>query len=147
MAHHSPFAFEEESIAYANDAYRFLNGTPGVPSLYAARSGYEIVNEIGVKAIRAKSVRQTERLIALADAAGVRVACPRAAAARGGTVTLDVPNGPEVTRALIARDVLVDYRPGAGIRVSPHFYTADEELDAFFGALDEASHVCKSVSA
>ena len=140
MAHRDPFAFEDSAIEYADDAYRFLNGTPNVPALYAARSGYEIVNEIGVPAIRAKSMRQTQRIIALADAAGVPVLAPRDAVLRGGTVTLQVPHGQAVTRVLAARDVLVDYRPGAGIRVSPHFYTSDEDLDAFFDELGRAVH-------
>lgn len=138
MAHRQPFAFEDGAITYADDAYRFLNGTPGVPSLYAARSGYEIVAEIGVPAIRAKSIRQTQRLIELADAAGVPIVCPRDPAIRGGTVTLDVPNGHAVVQILAERDVVVDHRPGAGIRVSPHFYTTDAELDAFFAALATA---------
>jgi kynureninase len=139
MAHQAPFAFEDEPIAYADDAFRFLNGTPNVPALYAARAGYEIVDEIGVDAIRAKSVRQTQRLIELADAARIGVAAPRNPADRGGTVTLEVPNGLSVTRLLASRDVLVDYRPGAGVRVSPHFYTTDEELDVFLQELTRAS--------
>ncbi len=138
MAHREPFAFEDRPIDYAEDAYRFLNGTPNVPALYAARSGYEIVNEIGVPAIRAKSMRQTQYLVSLADAAGIRIAGPREAAQRGGTVTLDVPSGHTVASALAARDVVVDYRPGAGIRVSPHFYTSDEELDTFVAELTRA---------
>jgi len=139
MAHREPFAFEELPIAYADDAYRFLNGTPGIPSLYAARSGYEIVGEIGVEAIRAKSVRQTDRLIELADDAGLRVLCPRDARERGGTVTFDIPNGHAVTNALSTRDILVDFRPGAGLRASPHFYTADEELEVFVNELRGAT--------
>ena len=138
MAHRQPFAFEDGAIAYADDAYRFLNGTPAVPALYAARSGYEIVAEIGVPAIRAKSIRQTQRLIELADAAGVPVACPRDPAVRGGTVTIEVTNGHAVVERLSREDVVVDYRPGAGIRVSPHFYTTDDELEAFFAALAAA---------
>jgi kynureninase len=138
MAHREPFAFEDRPIDYAEDAYRFLNGTPNVPALYAARSGYEIVNEIGVPAIRAKSMRQTQYLVSLADAAGIRIAGPRESAQRGGTVTLDVPSGHAVASALAARDVVVDYRPGAGIRVSPHFYTSDEELDTFMVELKRA---------
>ena len=67
MAHEQPFAFEGGPIRYADGAFRFLNGTPNIPALYAARSGYEIVNEIGVPAIREKSMRQTARLIELAD--------------------------------------------------------------------------------
>jgi kynureninase len=128
-AHRAPFAFEGGPMEYAADSFRFLNGTPNVPALYSARSGYEIVNEIGVAAIRAKSVRQTTRLIELADEAGLPVRTVRDAERRGGVVILDVPNGAEVTRELARREVLVDYRPRAGIRIAPHFYTADEELD------------------
>jgi kynureninase len=97
--------------------------------MYSARSGYEIVNEIGVPAIREKSLRQTARLMELADEAGIRVNTCRNADRRGGTVILDVPNGMEVTRELARREILVDYRPQAGIRVAPHFYTTDEEID------------------
>ena len=129
MAHEQPFAFEGGPIRYADDAFRFLNGTPNVPALYSARSGYEIINEIGVPAIREKSMRQTARLMELADEAGIRVNTCRDPERRGGVVTLDVPNGKEVTRELMRREVLVDYRPAAGIRVAPHFYTTDEEVD------------------
>lgn len=129
MAHRDPFAFESGPIRYADTAFRFLTGTPHIPALYAARPGYEIINEIGVEAIRAKSVRQTHRLIELADDAGFRVASPRDSASRGGTVVLDVPHGQAVTRELIRRNILVDYRPGAGIRLGPHFYTTDDELE------------------
>jgi kynureninase len=129
VAHRNPFAFDPDSIDFAPDAYRFLNGTPNIPGLYAARSGYEIIGEIGVENIRAKSVRQTSKLIDLAEAAGFTVNSPKNPAQRGGTVTLDVPNGYEVTQELLRRDFLVDYRPGAGIRVASHFYTKDEELD------------------
>ena len=128
-AHEQPFAFEGGAIRYTGDAYRFLNGTPNVPALYTARSGYEIVNEIGVAAIREKSLRQTARLMELAAAAGIRVNTCADPARRGGVVTLDVPDGYEVTKELGRRQILVDYRPQAGIRVAPHFYTADEELE------------------
>lgn len=129
VAHRNPFAFETGPIDFAPDAHRFLNGTPNIPGLYAARSGYEIISEVGVSNIRAKSLRQTSRLIALAEEAGFPVNSPKDPAERGGTVTLDVPNAHEVTQELLRRDFLLDYRPGAGIRIAPHFYTKDEELD------------------
>jgi kynureninase len=129
MAHENPFDFAEGPIDFAPDAFRFLNGTPAIPALYAARSGYEIVNEIGVEAIREKSIRQTERLIALADEAGLPVRTCRDPRQRGGVVILDVPNGKEVNRQLALRHVLADYRPKAGIRIAPHFYTMDSELE------------------
>jgi kynureninase len=129
MAHEEPFAFAGGPIQYTADAFRFLNGTPNVPAMYAARSGYEIVGEIGVPAIRAKSLRQTARLIELADEAGFRVNTCRNPELRGGVVVVDVPNGYAVTKELARREVLVDYRPQAGIRIAPHFYTTDEELE------------------
>jgi kynureninase len=129
MAHREPFAFEGGAIEYADDAFRFLNGTPNVPALYSARSGYEIINEIGVQAIRDKSVRQTTRLMELADEAGIPIRTCREPHLRGGVVILDVPNGKAVTKELALRGVLVDYRPRAGIRLAPHFYTTDDELD------------------
>jgi kynureninase len=129
VAHEEPFAFAAGPIRYSADAFRFLNGTPNVPGIYAARSGYEIINEIGVPAIREKSVRQTTRLIGLAEEAGFRVNTCRDPKLRGGVVVIDVPNGYEVTRELARREVLVDYRPQAGIRVAPHFYTTDEEIE------------------
>src|ERR671920_162137 len=129
MAHAAPFAFEDAPIQYAEGAARFLHGSPAVPALYAAESGYKIINEIGVERIRAKSVRQTQRLIELAEEAGLRVTSPRDPARRGGTITVDVPHAAAVTAELVRREIICDYRPGAGIRVSPHFYTKDEELE------------------
>jgi len=143
MAHQHPFAFDPGPIDFADDAYRFLQGTPNIPGLYAARSGYEIINEVGVENIRAKSVRQTSMLVALAEEAGFRVNSPKDPAQRGGTVTVDVPNGYEVTQELLRRDFLLDYRPGAGIRIAPHFYTKDEELTQVIGEIQE---ICRTGS-
>jgi len=128
MAHEHPFDFRGGPIDYARDATRFLHGTPAVPALYAARAGYAIVAAIGVEAIRRKSERQVQLILDLARARGL---IPRAAPTpreRGGMVILDVPHGEAVTRELLHREVLVDYRPGAGIRLSPHFYTTDDEV-------------------
>ncbi|MDQ3803372.1 MAG: aminotransferase class V-fold PLP-dependent enzyme [Acidobacteriota bacterium] len=129
MAHAAPFAFEEGPIRYAGGAARFLHGSPAIPALYAAQSGYEIINEVGVERIRAKSTRQTQRLIELAEEAGFRVTSPRDPGRRGGTITVAVEHAPAVTAELVRREIIVDYRPGAGVRISPHFYTKDEELE------------------
>ena len=128
MAHEHPFAFETE-LHYAPNITRFLHGSPAIPALYAAKSGYRIINEIGVAAIREKSVRQTEALIALAEEAGFRVTSPKDPAQRGGTITVWDDHAAAITKELIRREFIVDYRPGAGVRISPHFYTKDEELE------------------
>ncbi len=128
MAHARPFAFESGAIDYADDGTRFLHGTPGVPALYAAQAGYEIVERLGVDAIRRQSRRQTRLLMEEGRARGFTPRSPEADDERGGMVILDVPHGQAVTRELIRREILVDYRPGAGLRVSPHFYTSDDEI-------------------
>jgi kynureninase len=141
MAHKRPFEFESGPTELADDAFRFMNGTPAIPTLYAARSGYEIIGEIGVDAIRQKSLRQTRILMELADEAGFTVNTPRADNDRGGTVTVDVPNSEKVTQELLRRDILVDYRPNAGIRIAPHFYTEDAELSFVINQIVEISRV------
>jgi kynureninase len=136
MAHERPFTFEH-TLSRRDDAWRFLNGTPNVSALYAAGPGLEIIGRIGIDAIRDKSLRQTDRLLSLADAQRYRCTTPRDPARRGGTVAIDVEHGYEISRALKARGVLCDFRPGAGIRLSPHFYTRDDELDAAVAAIRE----------
>lgn len=127
QAHERPFGFEEE-MAYAHGAARFLTGTPNVPALYAATPGYDLIEEIGVERIRANSLRQTQLLIDLADAAGYEVRSPRDPSRRGGTVTVHVPEFAAVHRELTERQILCDFRPDAGIRLGPHYFTSDDEL-------------------
>ena len=137
MAHPRPFRFEISSMEYHADARKFLNGTPAIPALYAAAEGPRIIQEIGVERIRTKSVRQTSLLIQLAQQHGFTVRSPLDSAQRGGTVTVDVPHGYAVTQALIAQDILVDFREGAGIRIAPHFYNTDEEVERVIAAMRE----------
>jgi len=136
-AHQNPFNFEIGPIKYTDPPFRFMNGTPHIPSLEAARPGIKIIREVGVDNIRDKSKRQTTKLIALADRHGWRVNTPRDAEKRGGTVSVEMPDSYDVCRELLKRDILVDWRPQAGVRFSPHFYTKDEELDAAIAAVEE----------
>lgn len=128
QAHSRPFAFEE-TMEYTSGAFRWLNGTPVIPALYAAAEGPKILRRAGITAIREKSLRLTSRLIELADERGYTVNAPRDPAQRGGTIAMDVPHAYEVTQHLLSRNILVDYRVGAGIRIAPHFFTREEELD------------------
>lgn len=139
-AHEEPFAFEQGPQRYAHDIRRMLHGTPSVAAFLAATAGYEIVIEAGVEAIRAHSIRMTERLRERLLAAGFPVNSPVDPARRGSTLTVGLraeENGPAFVKAFEERGILVDHRPGAGIRVSPHFYTLEDELDEFSETLVE----------
>ena len=136
-AHAEPFAFRHGPIQYADAPERFQSGTPNVPALYVARAGYRLIDEIGVEAIRERSLRLTRRIMNAAQARGYRLNMPLDDRERGGTVVLDVPDGAAVAGELIQRDVIVDHRPGAGIRMAPHFYNTEDEIDRAMATLDE----------
>jgi kynureninase len=137
LAHQRPFDFEIGAMDPREDSYRFLNGTPHIPALYACQPGLEIIAKVGIDPIREKSVRQTQRLIDGALRRGWRVNTPRDASERGGTVSVDCPHAKEVKCELIERNIMVDYRPGAGVRLSPHFYNRDEEIDFALAQMEE----------
>ncbi|HXA18603.1 MAG TPA: aminotransferase class V-fold PLP-dependent enzyme [Thermoanaerobaculia bacterium] len=140
MAHATPFAFEPPPMRFRDDALRFALGTPPIPALYAAREGPKVIAEASggdMKTIREKSRRQTQRIIDLADARGFELRTPRDTNRRGGSVSVLMPHAKEVAYELNAEDIVCDFRPGAGVRFSPHFYTTDEELEIAFATVDE----------
>jgi kynureninase len=138
FGHEQPFAFTMPEQRYATGVWRYMAGTPAVAALYQARAGAEIIAEIGVEKIRQKSLRQTARVIEICDRAGYRLNTPRAAGHRGGTICFDFDDSEKVARTLNATGFLCDWRPRSGIRMSPHFYTSDEEVERFMA---EVAHL------
>jgi kynureninase len=136
QAHARPFGFEPE-LTYADGAARFLTGTPNVPALYAATAGYDVVEEVGVEAIRAHSLRQTDLLAGLLERAGFDVVSPRASERRGGTLVVRTPEFGAVHTELGERGIICDTRPDVGLRLGPHFFTTDEELVFAAGQIAE----------
>lgn len=144
-AHKQPFAFSPKGQDYRDDGQRFATGTPNVPALYAGKEGIATVAEVTVARIREKSMRQTKLLVEEAGRQGLAIRSPREGARRGGHVALDVPEGYAVCQALSAREIVVDFRPDAGLRVAPHFYNTDDEVVACVRAiraiLDAGEHL------
>jgi kynureninase len=134
FSHKRPFKFERE-MDESDTILRWMGGSPSVPALYAARSGYEIISKVGVDAIRAKSMRQTQLVVDLADEQKLRVNSPRDPERRAGFVVVDYPGAEEAHHKLIERGFNIDYRPGAGIRIAPHFYNTDEEITRCFAEI------------
>lgn len=136
-AHQHPFEFEVGPNKLRDDAYRFLNGTPHIPALYACQPGLEIIGQVGIEQIREKSKKQTQRLFDRAKALGWQVNSPESPETRGGTISVNCPHAKEVKSELLARNILVDYRPNAGVRISPHFYNLDDEIDFTLAQIGE----------
>ncbi len=99
-----------------------------MPALYAATAGYDVIEEVGVDAIRERSLMLTDRLIELADEAGFEVTSQRDRSRRGASVTVRVPGFEGVHRELAERQILCDFRPEVGLRLGPHFFNTEGEL-------------------
>jgi len=128
----APFAFTMPAQTYADNVWRYMGGTPAIAALYQARAGQTIVGEIGATRIREKSLWLTGKSIGWIDELGFTLNSPREPERRGGSVVFDFVGSADVCRELNRRKFFCDHRPGVGIRIAPHFYTKEEEIDLFF---------------
>jgi kynureninase len=141
VAHRDPFGFGTGPLEARDDAMKMMNGTPAIPAYYAALAGLEIIRKVGVQRIRDKSRRMTAHLLRRIEQLGLSAKVSSDPERIAGTVALEVPEGRHVARALKAGGFLVDYRVGAGIRISPHFYNTFEELDRI---VEEAARIVRT---
>lgn len=130
------FAFDGSRIDQPDTAQKFALGTPSAISIFLATAGLSIITEVGIERIRERSLELTGYTIDRADAAGLSIRTPREPASRGGLVAFDVPNSKHVLEELLMRNVIVDERHGA-LRVCPHFFSSEDDIDALFAALDD----------
>lgn len=137
FARAQPFAFDPRDSSHGEGSWRFLNGTTQVPALTAALPGLEILGQLDMRAVRAKSVRQTTYIIEQAQQRGWQVNSPLAPEHRAGHVSVAPPRSAQIATGLLERRVMIDHRPGVGIRLAPHFYTTDDEIDWAFAEMDE----------
>lgn len=131
-----PFSFDLEHLEYHPTARRFEHGTPPAPVFFLAQAGLDIINEVTPERIRARQGELTDHVIALADKAGLAVRTPRNRHSRGGVVNIGVgPEAGKICHALLDRNVCTDFR-GDGLRISPHFFNTEEDIDRCFAELD-----------
>ncbi len=127
------FDFDLESFEYRADARRFELGTPALPTIHTALGGQEIVDEVGLSGIVARNRALTEHLVACAGSAGFEVRVPPAER-RTAIVMIPHADPAGAVRHLARHDVIVDHRPGF-VRVSPHFYNTEAEIERCVEAL------------
>jgi kynureninase len=137
FATREPFSFDNRHLELHPTARRLESGTPPAPIAFLAQGGLDIITEVGPENIRPRIGELTDHVIAGADGAGLPVRTIRDRNGRGGLVNIGVGTDAEkVCHALLERDVCTDFR-GDGIRVSPHFFTLEPEIDRLFEALAE----------
>jgi kynureninase len=135
VAHKRPFDFDIDDTELRDDGPGMMNGTPAIPAYFAALPGLDIIRQVGLDRIRTVSMAMTRRLLDLVDEHGFTTIAPRDPRRLAGTVAVNVPDAKRVAAALNKRDFVVDYRPGVGVRMSPHFYNTLDEVDALMREL------------
>ena len=132
------FDFGRGDLRPRDDARRFETGTSALPQAWTAVGGLSTILEVGVDAIRARNLELTRGIIERAAELGLQLLSPEDDDRRGGLVRVRVPGGREgakaVLHALFERDVVLDQR-GDALRISPHFFNDERDLDNCFAAL------------
>lgn len=125
----------EAAFVPAPGARRFEQGSPSVEAVYAARAGVRFALDVGVAAIRARSLALSDALIAGADGLGIALGMPRAHAERAGVVCLDVRDPGRAASELRTLGIDVDTRPGTGLRLSCHPCNLHDDIDRVLAEL------------
>jgi len=130
------FQFNSGEFRYHGDARRFELGTPALATVHTSLGGQEIVDEVGMKAIRAQNVALTERLVARCGEAGFFLRVSGHPETRSAIVLVRHDDPGAAVAHLAGRAIIVDNRPGV-VRASPHFYNTLDEVDEFVEVLAE----------
>jgi len=135
-ASNEQFQFKTQEFAYREDAQRLEAGTPPMAAVYAASAGLDIVLEVGVERIRERTRYLADDLVRRAQERGWALRSPADGAERSSIVLFAFERPEELVKALSARGIIVDSRPGL-LRISPHFYNTVDEIATIVAALDE----------
>ena len=134
------FAMDSTQYAPSSSARRFEMGTPPVPNCYAAEAGLGILAEIGLPAIEQRIGELTAATIAEAKLAGYELAVPDNPDRRGAMVTLRTHDEQKLIGELDLQGIVTSGRSG-NLRVAPHFYNNQDDIDSLFRALRKHKHL------
>ncbi|HGG57640.1 MAG TPA: aminotransferase class V-fold PLP-dependent enzyme, partial [Nannocystis exedens] len=137
LGHARPFSFEAAPIAYAPNNWRFMGGTPSIPAYYVARAAYKNLLEIGIPKIRAHNLALSRIIINRAQEAGLTVHSPTDDSCRSGFVAIDFETSEAACAQLIEERYKLDWRPKCGLRLGPHFYTTEAEVERMMARIIE----------
>lgn len=122
------FAFDLEGFRYHDDARRFELGTPALAAVHTALGGQELLEEVGWDVVFARNRALTEHLLGRCREAGFRLRTAADPASRSAIVMVAHPDPKGAVAHLDRAGIVVDARPGH-VRISPHVYNTEDEVD------------------
>jgi len=128
------FAMDTTRYDPAHSARRFEMGTPPVVNIYAATAGLDIIEEVGLEAIAGRIGELTEQIKSLANSAGYTIVTPTDPAHHGAMIAVRCTDAPALVARLAEADIVVSDRDN-NLRISPHFYNNEQDIDRLFAAL------------
>ncbi|MGW8267361.1 MAG: aminotransferase class V-fold PLP-dependent enzyme [Longimicrobiales bacterium] len=135
FAAENAFDFDIREFRFHRDARRFEMGTPALPTVHTALGGQEIIDAVGIGVIADRNRELTAQLVKGCEERGFSLTLPGTKAHRSAIVMIRHGDPAGAVAFLAERGVIVDHRPGH-VRVSPHFYNTEEDLQAFLETLD-----------
>lgn len=136
FAHREQFRFDSRALERHDDARRLETGTPPMMPVYAQLGGLDVLEEVGLPAIRAVTSALTEDLVSLARERGLAPKVAGTPDTRSGIVMLPSPDPHADVRRLAGAGFIVDARPGH-VRVSPYFYNLPDDHRALLECLTD----------
>ena len=134
------FAMDNTAYHPAPTARRFETGTPPVPNCYAAEAGLQILEDIGLPAIEHRIGELTAAIISEAKKAGYALVVPEDPERHGALITLRTHDEDALVEILDNQGIITSSRSG-NLRISPHFYNNEDDIDFLFRALREQKHL------
>lgn len=142
-----PEEFNNRKAVLKREASRYEFGCPPFPHIFAIGAALDYINEIGLSNAAARIHSLTQHLIDRLKVLGLEILSSLNPEDRSGIVVFSLParnaEGPEgiqntekLTNQLLARRIYVSPR-GGGVRVAPHFYNSEEDIDRLVEALKE----------
>jgi selenocysteine lyase/cysteine desulfurase len=129
------FDFDHPELRLKTNALRFEEGSMNLMGIFGLGAAIGLLFEIGISAVQNRVLDLGDLIIQESERRGYSVLTPKSREERGGNITVSGKFGPaEMRDALRERGIMVNCR-GGGIRVSPHCYNTEGEIDKLFRAL------------
>jgi selenocysteine lyase/cysteine desulfurase len=134
FSHKNPFEFDLHNFEFADDCSRFWGGTPSVLPFVIANNSIRLLREIGIDAIESYNDFLLQKVVDSIDHGNIVSPIDRSEC--GGTIVLKFERQNRLVQTLEDAEILFDARE-FGIRLSPHIYTDESQIDQLISLLKD----------